>query len=147
MTQASLSLTARLQRATGCALLILPLLMVTPASQAAEAPIPTEPLEVVETIAVPKQAVKLDIYKQRFEVTANVQCRVPKKGPSYCMVDIGSEISYQIEPEMILKYTSIRLDEQEFAAEISPQGTIKFRTNKVNYSGPQTFDVEVIYLK
>ena len=121
--------------------------MVTPASQAAEEPIPTEPLEVVETIAVPKQAVKLDIYKQRFEVTANVQCRVPKKGPSYCTVDIGPEISYQIEPEMILKYTSIRLDEQEFAAEISPQGTIKFRTNKVNYSGPQTFDVEVIYLK
>jgi hypothetical protein len=100
-----------------------------------------------EPVAIPQQATKLGIYKQRFEVNANVMCRVPKKGPSYCNVNIGSEIEYQIEPEMILKYTSIRLDEQEFAMEITPQGGLQFRTNKVDYSGPQTFEVELIYLK
>jgi hypothetical protein len=72
---------------------------------------------------------------------------VPNKGPSYCIANIGSEIAYHIEPELILKYTSIKLDEQEFAAETTPQGMLKFRTNKVNYSGQQNFEVEVIYLK
>ena len=48
---------------------------------------------------------------------------------------------------MILKYTRIRLDEQEFATEITSTGSLQFRTNKVNYSGEQTFEVEVIYLK
>ena len=98
-------------------------------------------------IAVPKDAAELRIYKQRFEITADVFCRVPKKGPSYCKTNIGTEIDYQVQPEMILKYKSVRLDGQEFATEITPQGALQFRTNKVDYSGSQTFEIEIIYLK
>lgn len=100
-----------------------------------------------EAIAVPQQANELRIYKQNFEISADVLCRLPKKGPSYCKTNIGSEISYQVQPEMILKYKSVRLDDQEFAAEVTPQGEIQFRTNKIDYTGPQTFLVEIIYLK
>ena len=103
--------------------------------------------EPTETIAVPQDAVELGVYRQSFEVTADVLCRVPKKGPSYCNTNIGSEIAHQVQPEMIIKYKSVRLDEQEFAAEVTHQGTLQFRTNKVDYSGPQTFEVEIIYLK
>ena len=127
--------------------LLLPALFIFSGVTIAEPPIPADPSALAETIAVPKGSTELRIYKQSFEITAFVQCRVPKKGPSYCTVDIDSEIAYQLEPEMILKYTSIRLDEQEFATEITPQGALKFRTKKVNYSGPQTFEIVVIYLK
>ena len=101
----------------------------------------------LEAIAVPQESTELGIYKQRFEVTADVMCQVRKKGPSYCTVNIGPEIEYHVKPEMILKYTSIILDEQEFASEVTPQGTLRFRTNKINYSGPQTFTIEIIYIK
>lgn len=137
-----------LQRSTGLVTaLLLPSLFIFSGIAAAEAPVPEVRHFPAEPVAVPQQATELRIYKQSFEVAANVQCRVPKKGPSYCTVDIGSEIAYQVEPEMILKYNSIRLDEQEFATEITPQGSLQFRTNKVNYSGPQTFEIEIIYLK
>jgi hypothetical protein len=126
---------------------LLPALLICSGNAAAEPPAQEVQHYPAEPVVVPQQATELGIYKQRFEVEANVLCRVPKKGPSYCNVDIGSEIAYQIEPEMILKYTSIRLDEQEFAMEITPQGGLQFRTNKVDYSGPQTFEVELIYLK
>jgi len=137
-----------LQRTTGVAIaLLLPSLLMFSGIAGAEAPVPEVRHFPAEAVAVPQQSTELKIYKQSFEVSADVRCRVPKKGPSYCTVNIGSEISNEVEPEMILKYTSIRLDEQEFVAESSPQGTIQFRTNKVNYSGPQTFEVELIYLK
>jgi hypothetical protein len=126
---------------------LLPALLICSSIAAAETPAPEVRHFPAQPVAVPQQASELKVYKQSFEVAANVFCRVPKKGPSYCNVDIGSEIEYQIQPEMILKYTSIRLDEQEFAAEVSPQGSIQFRTNKVDYSGTQTFEVELIYLK
>jgi|GEM_PF-3085338 len=127
--------------------LLLPSLLLFATATSAEAPRAPEPQGPIEPTAVALDATELRAYKQSFEVTANVACQVPKKGPSYCTTDIGSEIEYQVEPEMILKYTSIRLDEQEFATEITPYGSLKFRTNKVNYSGPQTFLVEIIYLK
>jgi hypothetical protein len=101
----------------------------------------------VETVAVPLHATELRIYKQRFDVAAEVRCNIPKKGPSFCTTNIGSAISSQIEPEMILKYNSIILDEQEFAPQISSYGGLKFRTDKIDYSGLQTFEVELIYLK
>ncbi len=126
---------------------LLPALFICSGVAAAESPEPEVRQFPAEPVAVPQQATELRIYKQSFEVQANVLCRVPKKGPSYCTVDIGSAISYEVEPEMILKYTSIRLDEQEFATEITPQGSLKFRTNKVNYSGPQIFEIDIIYLK
>ena len=100
-----------------------------------------------EAVAVPQNSNELRIYKQAFEITADVICRVPKKGPSYCKTNIGSEIDYQVQPEMILKYKSVRLDDQEFATELTSTGELQFRTNKVDYSGSQTFGVEIIYLK
>ena len=127
--------------------LLLPSLFVISGITNAESLFPADAATPSEAVAVPQQAVELRVFKQRFEVGAKVQCRVPNKGPSFCTANIGSEIAYHIEPELILKYTSIRLDEQEFAAETTPQGMLKFRTNKVNYSGQQTFEVEVIYLK
>ncbi len=127
--------------------LLLPSLFMFAAAASAESPPAPEPKGPIEPTVVALDATELRAYKQSFEVTANVACRVPKKGPSYCTTDIGSEIEYQAAPEMILKYTSIRLDEQEFATEITPQGSLKFRTDKVNYSGPQLFVVELIYLK
>ena len=139
---------SRLQGSTGLVTaLLLPSLLIFSSIAAAETPAPEVQHFPAEPVAVPQQATELKIYKQSFEVSAYVQCRVPKKGPSYCKVDIGSEIAYQVEPEMILKYTSIRLDEQEFTTEITPQGSLQFRTNKVNYSGPQTFVIDIIYLK
>lgn len=126
---------------------LLPALLICTGIEAAEPPAVQVRHFPAEAVAVPQQATELRIYKQRFEVEANVMCRVPKKGPSYCNVNIGSEIEYQMQPEMILKYTSIRLDEQEFATEITPQGSLQFRTSKVDYSGPQIFEIELIYLK
>lgn len=147
MTKPRITHSSWLQRTTNITqALLLPSLFIFSGIAAAESQLPADPL-VAQTIAVPKGSTELRIYKQSFEIAANVQCRVPKKGPSYCTVDIDSEIAHQLEPEMILKYTSIRLDEQEFAMESTPQGTLQFRTNKVNYSGPQTFEVELIYLK
>ena len=127
--------------------LLLPSLFMFAAASSAEPPPAPESQAPIEPTAVALQAAELKVYKQSFEVTANVACRVPKKGASYCTTDIGSEIEYQIEPELVLRYTSIRLDEQEFATEITPQGSLRFRTDKVNYSGPQVFVVELIYLK
>ena len=72
-----------------------------------------------DAVAVPRDATELRIYKQGFEVTADVLCRVPKKGASHCKTSIGSEIDYQVQPEMILKYNSVRLDDEEFAAAIT----------------------------
>ena len=143
MTNSRLSHPSWMQRTTG----FVAALLICSGVAVAEPPAQEVQHYPAEAVAVPQQANELRIYKQAFDVSANVQCRVPKKGPSYCTVDIGSEIAYHIEPEMILKYTSIRLDEQEFATEVTPQGSLKFRTDKVNYSGPQTFGIEVIYLK
>ena len=126
---------------------LLPALFICSGVATAETPASEVRHFPAEPVAIPQQATELRIYKQRFEVTAHVQCRVPKKGPSYCNVNIGSEIAYQVEPEMILKYTSIRLDEQEFATEVTPQGSLQFRTNKIDYSGPQIFEIEIIYVK
>ena len=39
------------------------------------------------------------------------------------------------------------LDGQEFATEVTPTGELQFRTNKIDYTGSQTFGVEIIYLK
>jgi hypothetical protein len=148
MTEPRSTLSSRLHRSTGIATaLLLPSLLVISGITYAESLFPVEAAAPSEAVAVPQQPVELRVYKQRFEIGANVQCRVPNKGPSYCIANIGSEIAYHIEPELILKYTSIKLDEQEFAAETTPQGMLKFRTNKVNYSGQQNFEVEVIYLK
>jgi len=142
MTQSRLADSSWLKNYIGIAKAVfLPSLLILSGTAAAEQAMSTE------TIAVPQEATELRIYKQRFEITADVFCRVPKKGPSYCNTNIGSEISYQVQPEMILKYKSVRLDEQEFAAEVTPQGALQFRTNKVDYSGSQTFEVEIIYLK
>jgi len=126
---------------------LLPALLICSGNASAEPPAQEVRHYPAEPVVIPQQATELRIYKQRFEVEANVLCRVPKKGPSYCNVNIGSEIANQVESEMILQYTSIRLDEQEFATEITPQGSLQFRTNKVNYSGLQIFEVEIIYLK
>ncbi len=123
------------------------LLIFSGVSVAEEAPTTEVRHFTNEAVAVPQKANELKIYKQAFEVTASVLCRVPRKGASLCKVDIGAEIEYQIEPELVLKYTSIMLDEQEFAADVTSSGEIEFRTNKVDYSGEQTFLVEVIYLK
>lgn len=138
MTQARFAHSSRLHRATAW---LLPCLLAFSGAATATQAVPAE------TIAVPRDSTELRIYKQSFEITADVHCRVPKKGPSYCKTNIGTEINYQVQPEMILKYKSVRLDEQEFAAEVTPQGELQFRTNKVDYSGSQTFEIEIIYLK
>jgi hypothetical protein len=126
---------------------LLPALLICPGIASAEPPAQEVRHYPAEALVVPQQATELRIYKQGFDVEANVLCRIPKKGPSYCNVNIGAEIANQVESEMILKYTSIRLDEQEFATEVTPQGMLQFRTNKIDYSGPQIFEIEIIYLK
>ena len=53
----------------------------------------------------------------------------------------------QIDAELILKYKSIKLDGQDFSAKVNPQGRLQFRTNKVDYTGLQIFEIEIIFLK
>ena len=113
---------------------------------AAESPEAAEPYVPVETNVELQDSTELRIYRQRLEVTAEVCCRIVKKGPSFCTANVGSAILDAIEPEMILKYANLRLGEQEFSADASVEGRLKFRTDRIDYSGPQVFDVDIIYL-
>ncbi len=102
---------------------------------------------IPEPIVVPQEAIELRIYKQRLEIDSLVLCRAPKKGPSSCVTEIGRAIQEKVDAELVLKYNSVSLDGQDFAADVDPQGRLRFRPNRIDYSGLQIFEVEIIFLK
>lgn len=133
---AALSSTQRTTRIV--ALLLLPLLSL---SGVAKAESPAEPH------ATPQGATELKIYKQRFEITANVLCRVYERRPTYCTAHVNAPLSDAIHPEMILKYSAVKLDDKEFDVQTTEDANIKFRTDKTNYTGQQKLEVDVVYIK
>lgn len=121
-------------------LLVFPLLLCSGAATA-EPPAPVEPAKESQGVT------ELKIYKQRVKVTAAVVCRVYERRPIFCSADVKPPITAALQSELILKYSGLRIGDKEVQPETTPEGGIQFRADKVNYTGQQQVDVEVIYVK
>lgn len=142
MTILRLMISLCLHKTTGLAvaLLVLPLLGAT-GMAANEAPTPTEP--AAET----PEVTELKVYKQRVKVSADVVCRVYERRPIFCTANVKQPVMTSLNAELILKYSGFKIGDKEHEAETTPDHTIKFRADKINYTGQQQVDVEVIYVK
>jgi hypothetical protein len=126
--------------AVAAALLVLPLLLCSSAATA-EPPVPSEPPKESQDVT------ELKIYKQRVKVTADVVCRVYERRPIFCTATVEPAITAALKSELILKYSGLKIGDKAFEAETTPDHNIKFRADKINYTGQQQVDVEVIYVK
>ena len=126
--------------AVAAALLVLPLLLCSGAATA-------EPPAPAESAKEPQDVSELKIYKQRITVTASVKCRIYERRPIFCSADVKPPVTAALQPELILKYSGLRIGDKDFEAEMTPDQNIKFRAGKVNLTGQQQVDVEVIYIK
>ena len=52
-----------------------------------------------------------------------------------------------LNPEVILRYAGVKVGDETVTAETTPEGNIKFRSAKTNYTGQREYDLEVIYVK
>lgn len=95
-----------------------------------------------------QEASELKVYKQRTKVTAEVACKIYERRPIFCTANVKPSIMEALDPEMILRYSALWIGDTEFQPETTPDSNIKFRgKDKVNHSGQQQLDVEVIYVK
>ena len=106
-----------------------------------------EPLASGEPVTEPGDVAELKIYKQRVKVTAGVVCRIYERRPIFCTVDAKPPVMAALKPELILRYSGLRIGDKAFELETTPDHNIKFRADKVNLTGQQQVDVEVIYVK
>ncbi len=136
MTTRRLASSLCLQKATGFAvgLLVLALFGIAGANAA-------------EPAAESQDAIELNIYKQRVKVNATVACRVYERRPIFCMVNLKAPVLAALQAELILKYSDLRIGGKAYEVETTQDQGIKFRADKVNYSGQQQLDVDVIYVK
>lgn len=143
MTKFRVAISSCIERTTGIAgvLLVLPLLLFCSAADA-ETPPATEAVTDTQDIT------ELKIYKQRLKVKADVLCRAYERRPMFCTAQVLTPVSAVLQPELILKYSAMRLGDKEFQPETTPDANLKFRgDDKVNYTGEQELDIEVIYVK
>ena len=144
MTSQRMTNACRLQRTTGltstlAVAVLSPLLLLGSGAAAAEPPDATE--------AAVQAATELKVYRQRVKVDAQVVCRVYERRPIFCDAAVREPIVTALDAEVILRYSTVRIGEQAFDVETTPDGNIRFRADKVNYTGQQAVDVEVIYVK
>jgi len=92
-------------------------------------------------------AVELRIYKQTLTLTADLRCSLYEKQAKQCTADVRQAIGDLIAPEMILRYTHVKIREEEFEPDAGITVFLQFRPRNVNYTGQQTLDLELLYIK
>ena len=142
MTRRRLMISLCLHKATGLALTLLVLPLLGAVSMATD-----EPPAPAESGAQSPEVTELKVYKQRVKVTADVVCRVYERRPIFCTASVTQPITTALNAELILKYSGFNIGDKSFEVETTPDRNIKFRADKVNYTGKQEVDVDVIYVK
>ena len=92
-------------------------------------------------------AAELKIYKQTLRLTADIRCSLYEKRAKQCTADVSQTIGELIAPEMILRYTHVRIGEEEFEPDAGTTVFLQFRPRDVNYTGQQTLELELLYIK
>ena len=142
MTTLRLVISLCLQKTTGMAVALLVLPLFGLSSFAAE-----ESPSSAESAVESQDVTELKVYKQRVKVTAGVVCRVYERRPIFCTATVKEPITAALNAEVILSYSGFKIGDKAYEAETTPDHNIKFRADKVNYTGQQEVDVEVIYVK
>ena len=98
--------------------------------------------------AASTKAQELKVYKQRVAVTAEVHCGGYERIVTSCTADVHEPLMEKITPVLLLRYTGLVIRGTEIKLDTEPTGEpLRFPADRVNYSGTQNLEVEVIYLK